>query len=464
MSDSKRIDWNGADDYTTKSRLNSAIFFIVCLLPLLSTILFGGVDNTTWILISILWALIILLWIWESWQTGEIALSRHPLQIPLIGILLIGLVQLLPFGSSGQTVGLLPVTAASSFSLDPSATRFFISRVAVYIVFFAACLTFIRTENRLTKIITMIVVFGSSMAFLGILLRLANPDGIYGIRETPQAVPFGPFVNQHHFASFMQMVGGVTLGLLMGESVSRDKKVLLIIALVLMSVAALLTGSRGGALGMVAMAGVVVLLNLITKRPKGMRSSSSSAVGWRSTAPIAAGSAIFLVVIGVLIFVDGQDSFLRGIGMTVPSEDVTSGRTHFWEIALRIFLDNPTLGVGFDAFGVAFTKYDTWSGVFRVEQAHNEYLQVLAEGGVPGFICVIAFIFFLFRSSLKTIKGTAGIGREASIGALAGCIGILIHSFFDFPLRTPSNGFFFLLLCAIAVYPVTRVRTGITGH
>ncbi|MGH9818565.1 MAG: hypothetical protein ACRD43_00240, partial [Pyrinomonadaceae bacterium] len=41
--------------------------------------------------------------------------------------------------------------------------------------------------------------------------------------------------------------------------------------------------------------------------------------------------------------------------------------------------------------------------------------------------------------------------RSITIGALAGCFGILIHSFLDFPLRTPANMFFFLILTALAI-------------
>lgn len=458
MGDPNKIERvaDGALGSIYDSRAGSAIFLIVCSLPLLSTLLFGGVDNTTWVLISILWLLIIFFWIIGAWQSGEIVLSRHQIQIPLLGILFIGLIQLLPFGPGGETAGLLPLSASNSISLDPGATRLFLSRLAVYIVFFAACLTFIQSEKRLRKITAMVILFGSMMAFLAILLRLANPDGIYGIRETPQAVPFGPFVNQHHFASFMQMTGGVTLSLLLGKSVSRDKKALLVIALVLMSVAAMLTGSRGGALGMIGMAFLVVLLTVASRGVRGGPPASASADRGRSvTASIATGAALLLFTLGALLFVGGEESLLRGIGMTIPSDDVSSGRTHFWAIALRMFADYPIFGVGFDAFGVAFTKYDTWSGLFRVEQAHNEYLQVLAEGGIPAILCLTAFIYFLFRSSLRTVWGASGIVRSASMGALAGCFGILVHSFFDFPLRTPSNGFFFLLLCAIAVYPVT---------
>ena len=141
--------------------------------------------------------------------------------------------------------------------------------------------------------------------------------------------------------------------------------------------------------------------------------------------------------------------------MSGTQADVTNGRFHFWGIAVQIFLDHPILGAGLDAFGVAFPKYDTWTGIFRVEQAHNDYLQTLADSGVAGIICVGTFIGLLFRNGLQTIKFAENSLRKAfSIGALGGCFAILIHSFVDFPLRTPSNAFFFLLLAAIATISI----------
>ncbi len=435
------------------SSANSAIFVILCIIPIFGTVLFGAVDNTTWVLITILWAVIILLWIAESWKAGGIVLSMQPLQVPLLGLLFISLVHLLPLGGSGDIEGLLPIPASGAISQDPFATRFFLSKLAVYVVFFAACLNFVNSEDRIKKVVVIVIIFGSLIAFFGILLRLANPDGIYGLRETPQAVPFGPFVNQHHFAALMQMTSGVTLGLLFGDWIKRDKKILLVIGFVLMSVAAILTSSRGGLLGLVSVVAFVVLFNVVSGRWSRIRRSTfSNAKLGRNVATAAAGAALVLVIIGVVLFVGGGESLMRGIGATQPGADFSSGRTHFWSIALKLFLENPVIGVGFEAFGVAYTRHDTWTGMFRVEQAHNEYLQVLAEGGILGFACLGAFIYLLFRKSLRAIADGTGIAREAAIGALAGCFGILIHSFFDFPLRTPSNGFFFLLLCSIAVF------------
>ena len=83
--------------------------------------------------------------------------------------------------------------------------------------------------------------------------------------------------------------------------------------------------------------------------------------------------------------------------------------------------------------------------------------QILADAGVAGFICIAAFIYFLFRRGLQVVFSTRDrFRRGAATGALAGCLGILLHSFFDFPLRTPANALVFLLLATLAVVAVRR--------
>ncbi len=432
------------------SVISSLIFFLICFVPVFSTVMFGAVDNATWIFIFIFWALIVLLWLADAWQAGGFLVNSSSLQIPLIGFLLIGLVQLLPLGGS---VDALPgVAVTQTLSLDPYSTRFFVIRLTVYIVFFAACLAFINNEKRLKKVVLLVIVFGSFMAFFGVLQRLANPDGIYGLRETRQSIPFGPFVNQHHFASFMQMTGGVALGLLFGAA--KDKKILLAIAVVIMGVATVLTSSRGGLLGFAAVLAFVTGLNFLSGRwsAKGRRTESP---GLQQKIAIGATiGALVVIIFGVVLFLGGDESLLRGIGAAKPDGDLSSGRFGFWRVAIHIFAEHPIIGAGFEAFGVAFTKYDLSSGQFRVEQAHNEYLQTLADAGIAGFLCLAAFIYLLFKKGLATIVNSDGLRRDAAVGALAGCFGILIHSFFDFPLRTWSNSFIFLLLASIATVAV----------
>lgn len=432
------------------STVSKVIAFLLCFVPVFSTVLFGAVDNITWVFISVFWALIVLLWIAETWKAGGILFSSSSLQVPLIGFVLIGLIQLLPLGS--VTSG-LNVPSAAALSLDPYSTRFFTCKLVVYVTYFAACLIFINSEKRLKKVVYFVIIFAAGMALYGILQRLANPEGIYGLREASGAIPFGPFVNQHHFATFMQMAGGLAMGLLYGYKVAKEKIILLATAVVVMGVATVSTGSRGGLLGFLSVVAFVTLLNFFSGRWSGEKRSGKSVQ--RNVAIGAAGIALIVVIFGVVLLIGGNDSLFRGLGVVQADQDISTGRLHFWPIALKIFVEHPILGAGFESFGVAFTRHDTLSGQFRVEQAHNEYLQTLADAGLAGFLCLAAFIFLLFKEGLKTVAGADGFRSEAAIGALAGCLGVLIHSFFDFPLRTPSNAFFFLMICAIATVSIS---------
>lgn len=430
---------------------------MLCAVLVFAATAFGAVDPVATSILSVLLGIVGLLWLNDARKTGEFRYSANKLQLPILGLIVIGLIQLLPLGDPGAA-SLLAVPASSAISMDPYATRMFVVRLVLCFVFFAAALTFVNTERRLRYVALTIIIFGSVMAFFGILQRLAEPGAIYGMRPTPQAVPFGPFVNQHHFAAFMEMTAGLALGLLTGRSVGKDKRLFLILAAILMGTALVFTSSRGGMLSFLGVGAFLFASRSLPHKSRAGRENQTADHSPDSSrfAAIAGGVAILFLIFGLVLFLGGDQSLIRGIGLSGGTEDVTSGRSHFWQIGLKIFADHPVIGAGLDAFGVAFTEYDTRNGIFRVEQAHNDYLQTLTDAGILGFICIAAFIYLLFRRSLAVIGDLEqGFRRGAAIGALAGCFGVLIHSFFDFPLRTPSNAFFFLMLAAIATVPVT---------
>ncbi|MGI8556275.1 MAG: O-antigen ligase family protein, partial [Pyrinomonadaceae bacterium] len=332
---------------------------------------------------------------------------------------------------------------------------FFIILLFINLIFFAAALTFINTEKKMRLMVFTIIVFGSLMAFFGVIMSFTsnNPNSILGLRENPGAFPFATFVNRHHFAAFMNMTIGLTLGLLYGKATKSDKRLLLIIALFLMGIALVFTGSRGGIFSLFGVVGFVVFINLLQKNEIDEFDEKPSTFR-RKFVLIGSGLALILVLFGSVLMLGGDSSLMRGIGLGSETE-ISNGRMHFWYVTLQIILHNPILGTGLDAYGIAFSRYDTWNGNFRIEQAHNEYLQILADAGIFGFLCIAAFIYFLFKQGLRIVSGTTDRFRQsAAVGALAGCFGVLIHSFFDFPLRTSSNGLFFLMLAALATISI----------
>jgi len=458
MSEQQQIsnssDWLDAAIADEKSsRLSGIVFSLLCAIPIFSVVAFGANDAWALGLLSAFAFLLAGFWLADAWLKKEFCFNPSAIQIPLAGLILIGIIQLLPLRSPNISSELLSVPVTASFSIAPYPTRLAIAQLLIYLVFFAAALAFVNNQKRLRKIVFTIVIFGALMAFFGILQRLANADAIYGLRPSPQALPFASFINQHHFAAFMEMTIGVTLGLIFGQATKKDKQILLIIAAVVMGIAILLTGSRGGLISLLGVIGFLVTANLLWKTKNGENSEGEENKKnfRRNLGFIVVGLALILVLFGAVLLLGGDESLLRGIGLQANQADISSGRSHFWQIALKIFLASPIFGAGLDSFGTAFTGYDTWNGNLRVEQAHNDYLQILAEAGILGFACVAAFIFLLFKQSLQII-GTANdnFRRNAAIGALAGCFGILVHSFFDFPLRTTANAFFFLLLVVIA--------------
>ena len=441
------------------SRLSGVIFFIVCATLVFSVVSFGAVDLWALGVLSILSGSIAVLWLADAWFKGEFQFSSNPLQIPLLGLIAVGLIQLLPLRRPALSADLLSIPAAASLSIAPYATRLATVQLIVYFIFFAAALVLINSEHRLRKIVLTIIIFASSMAFFGILQRLADLEAIYGLRPPGQAVPFASFVNQHHFAALMEMTIGVTLGLLFSRATKNNRRIFFGFAALVMGVAVIFTSSRGGMISLLAVVGFVVAANILQKPANETPPDGSGKSDRRVFAFIGGGVGLIAVLFAATLLLGGDESLMRGTGLTNPDE-ITNGRLHFWSVAWRIFLDYPLLGAGLDAFAYAFTRYDTWNGTYRVEQAHNDYLQILADAGLMGFVCAAAFIFLLFKQGGRAIRqSTDSFRRSTATGALAGCAGILIHSFFDFPLRTPANAFFFLVLAVLAVVSIASPKS-----
>ena len=121
------------------------------------------------------------------------------------------------------------------------------------------------------------------------------------------------------------------------------------------------------------------------------------------------------------------------------------------------------MGVGLGAFSLAYTRYDTRNGLFRLEQAHNDYLQVLTDAGIVGLLLGLFFVGALFRMALQRRESVDVFRSGVATGALAGCFAVLVHSFFDFTLHTTSNALLFLVLAALATIN-GRVELPASGH
>ncbi|HYJ91617.1 MAG TPA: hypothetical protein VEV84_09935, partial [Pyrinomonadaceae bacterium] len=142
--------------------------FVITLLAtitIVSVLLFGAVDSGTLALLALLFAILIGYWGWVAFRAGRLSLNVDKIQLPLLALGVIGLIQLLPLRDNDFPAGLLSSAGLSSLSLDPYATRFFLVRLLLYIIFFATALAFINTLPRLRAVAVTLIIFGGLLAF-----------------------------------------------------------------------------------------------------------------------------------------------------------------------------------------------------------------------------------------------------------------------------------------------------------
>ena len=200
-----------------------AIVILLCVITAVSILLFGAVDSGALIVLALLILGVVVSWAWHCFRTGAITIEHINLLVPLIALAMIGIIQLLPLRSPNVPGGVLAEPVMASVSFDPYATRFFLMRLFLYIIFFAAALAFCNTLPRVRAIVTFLIVLGSFLAFYSILQKVEAPSAIYGLRAPEQAIPFGTYVNGHHFAALMQMTISLSLGLVFTGAVAKNR-------------------------------------------------------------------------------------------------------------------------------------------------------------------------------------------------------------------------------------------------
>jgi O-antigen ligase len=420
---------------------------VICVAIVLSALAYGTVHYWALALFNLGALTILVLWVVDGLSLGTFRVNRNLLQLPLLGGIVLGLVQLLPLRevSSG---GATSIALVNTLTLDPNSTRLVLVQLSSLFVYFAATLVFIDTRHRLQILVRTIMVFGFLLAILGLSQSFTSPTKVYWFRELNQSTAFGPFINRHHFAGYMELTIALPLGLLFAGAVDKEKRFIYLFIAGLMGVALVMTASRGGIISLVAEIFFLMIVTAIWRKPSHRRRRKGHRFKFVLGRLGMTGALLVALFLGVVLL-GGEFSINRFID-SVNTDDPTTGRAHFWSVTLDIIKAHPYLGTGLGAFGVIYTKYDTRSGLYRLEQAHNDYLQVLSDAGIIGAVLALSFVLLLFGKAIARAHSRDDFRRGVALAALSGCFGVMVHSFFDFTLHTTSNALLFLVLAAIA--------------
>jgi O-antigen ligase len=161
----------------------------------------------------------------------------------------------------------------------------------------------------------------------------------------------------------------------------------------------------------------------------------------------AVGLVTALVLAGFVFL--PPDKLIARFAQLVSTDELTAGgRAQLWAETIPLIRAYPVFGCGLGGYETAFSRFKV-SGVLVTDDfAHNDYLQLLAELGVVGFVIGATLAFSVVRMAVRRAVRSADPGARYFAVACAGALAaILLHSFADFNLYIPANA---MLLAWIA--------------
>lgn len=411
---------------------------------------------------------LVLLWVGEMGMRRRLELPRVPLLRPLIFFLFI-----IAFS----------VTAAVSLEHALKGMLLWLEFALVYLFVVAKV-----EPQEVTGLIYVSLVAGASQALLGgyQFFSGTGPESFQILGQFTRA--YGTFGQPNPFGGYLGLLLPLAVGLALGRG-SQASKGFLERSLVGGALALLLLGlgfswSRGAWLASLGSLLIIGLLGLGSNAfsPLGLSLlaggiTAASALLWVAASSLTAGalalgtviafgSAVFfylslrsrwvLVFLGILLFL-GVMLWVLGIGgpvsevaserfldflpylgtsdvRFVPLTDENYAvleRLALWQAATAMIHNNPWLGVGIGNYVPAYPGYALPGWEDPLGHAHNYYLHIAAETGIPGLLAYVGLWVMAFIQGFRILFSVSESKRGLVLGVLGMMVALSLHNVVD---------------------------------
>jgi O-antigen ligase len=442
--------------------LGKVAFYGTLGLVLVSAIPFGTVGQ--WHKAFLVFAVCLLgcIRVLDSLIRGRFRIAEPLLLSPLIAVLALAAVQAVRMPGAEEAI-----------SRDTYETGTFIFVFGSLIVCGELLYTYTRSMFQLKALVVTVLAVAIGSSIFGLLRELvlgSELDVFTELIRAPQS--YAQFINRNHFAVLVEMGLGLVFGLLLKARVGEKARFLGWVGVGFLIYSMIAVNSRGG---LVSLAGLLVFgafVHVLTRDPatngkRRLRSEFTSEYrsGWRpKVRKIALAAGVCFLVFGltafIVAFVGGDRVVTRLEKIEGEIEAVDGSRINrnvIWNSTVDLIKARPVLGSGFGAYESAITEFDASSGKATLSQAHNDYLEILANGGVIGFALFAIFGFLVIVRTIENFRSEDELRRSICFGAVIGIFGVMVHSFVDFGLHTLVNAIVFVLLIVMAT---ARVEVG----
>lgn len=398
--------------------LRTAVCYSAIAVVLFGPIAFGAVEPWAMFVLHAGAVVVFLLWLASVMLSAKPQIEFQLVHLPPIIFAAIVIYQM--------------VWARSGYRHE-TATEF-MNYVAYGLIFLIATDIF-RKEREVRSLLLSLAVLGFFLAVVGSVQEFTAVGKLYWVRmpQNPGGT-FGPYVNRNHYAGVMEMLFPFALLGALKPNLENSKRIVLGFAALLMIATVFLCGSRGG---FISVALQMVFLTVL--------------VLWRSRhVGIILTLALAFVLTGAFGTWLGSDRLIGRLGDLRNSAGFS--RLQVAKDSIQMFEERPWTGWGLGTFPVVYPKYRTFATDLFVNEAHNDFVQLLVETGILGFAAGVFLLVVVFRRGFNQLRDADyGTWRTAAVAAsLAGVVGITVHSLFDFNLQIPANALIFYALCAVA--------------
>lgn len=356
-------------------------------------------------------------------------------------------------------IQLIPLRAHMTVSIEPYATRTeFLILLTCFAVFYLAQIVS-ESRSRKKRLIVSLLVLGTVEAFYGLVQYLSGWQHIffyakkYDLEEAT-----GTYINRNHYAGMLEMILPFSVALLFYEYEKfRGKR-----SAAPANMRDLLTRQSLQRLLLCLFVAVVLFAALFFSRSRmGIAAACASLLvvfglagvsRFQGKMGLLLSAAFVALSIGLAIWIGPGPIVERfaGVGQEFTVHD--QSRLAIWEDARALVRQHPLLGTGLGTFPIAYTAFQTtFLGQF-VNHAHNDYLELAIDLGLPAAVILFGGIFWILARDVRAFMNAAGsFERCVALGCAGSIVAILLHSLTDFNLYIPANAILFSLVLGIAV-------------
>lgn len=372
---------------------------------------------------------------WLAWSLGQL--------IPLPGAIWQNLGDRSVVEHGLELLG-MEATTSMPVSLSPNKTWLsIIGTLPAVTTFFLAVA--MRWRNAIARLDWAIPIFGTVSALLGIVQIVSGPSNeLYFYEFTNRGLPVGFFANVNHQACFLLMClpfVAALIGQLRRDWAAGDDdyaKAMVVAAsggVILVAIIA-----AGSVAGYAMLLPVLTLSTLLARKPKAS-----------GRAPFAPPIVVAVATLAATLLVAVSPT-LDGLGVTSFDTSEMS-RLGVWQVSGEIVNNHWLVGTGPGSFADVYRLYENPETVTTTyaNHAHNDYLEAIIEFGLPGTLIVVASVALILMLFAKVWTQGNIENRRLKRAASTALLVVLIHSFVDYPVRTPAIASLFAACFAILV-------------